>query len=65
MKSLKDAEYKQPHYLVHMLQQLQKNVPINYNQYKFQRKGANIQTCGSRPIIRSLFDNMPLDISLQ
>ena len=59
----KELEYKQPHYLAHLLKQFQdEGVTINYNQYKFQRQGRGINTCGRWCIIKSLFDNMPIDL---
>ena len=58
----KVMEYKQPHYLANLLAKLQETVPIHYNQYKFQRRGENINTCGRWVIIRALFGNMPLDL---
>lgn len=55
-------EWKQPHYVARLLRELSAIVPIHYNQYDFQEKGMGVNTCGRWIVLRSLFDNMPLEI---
>ena len=61
-KEFEQIEWKQPHYLAKLLYKLSKSIPINYNQYKFQKKKPGVNTCGRWIILRSLLGHMPLDV---
>lgn len=52
-KKLSDQKRK---YLLLLL--ARSKLPIHYNQYKFQKHGANISTCGRWCILRGLLDNL-------
>lgn len=60
-KEFEQIEWKQPHYLAKLLHKISKKVPINYNQYKFQKKKQGVNTCGRWIILRKLMGHMPLD----
>jgi hypothetical protein len=60
-KEFESLEWKQPHYLAKILEQLSKTMQVNYNQYPFQKKDPRINTCGRWVILRHKFSDLGID----
>jgi hypothetical protein len=57
----KELAWQQPHYLAKKLLEIQRLIPINYNQYKLQSRKEGVNTCGRWVILRSLLDYVGTD----
>lgn len=57
----KELVWQQPHYLAKLLLKLYETIPINYNQYAFQKKIVDVNTCGRWVILRKKLGNLTLD----
>lgn len=55
------SEFQTPKYLAKLLAKIIRTEPISYNQYQFQEKRHNVNTCGRHVIMRHLFKDVSLE----
>lgn len=50
-----------PKYLANLLLELQKRYKIFWNEFRFQKMGKEIATCGRHCIVRNMFNYLPIE----